>query len=233
MTNKTALYALLAALALALLTNRWMTRGYGGVAFGVVSFDSLYFNAQWLAFAMTAGAMLLLASDWRESGRFPLLMLLGLALLLFFVATGIPQTTNSREWKSGDAGITRWLRLLEQRGEADEVAPKLLGIWKSGTRSYRIERDALTVTSPEGTETYGAAHCPEGIGIRFAYASADALQPNPAAYPYFARLEGPPLPSFEIACGRRLYNFIRLADGTALVFRDLHEQNPLIETLTR
>lgn len=232
MPNKTALYILLAALVLALLTNRWMAGG-ARPAFNIVSFDEWYFNAQWIAFAMTLGGLLLLASDWHDSGRFPPLVLLGVALLLFFVATGIPQTQNAYEWKAGDVGFVRWMRVLHQRNEADEVAPHLLGTWKSGTRSYLISRDSLTVASQDKTDVLNAASCPSGIDFKFAYATDQTLHFNPAAYRYYALLEGPPLPSLEVACSGRLYTFIRLADGTVLAFRGLHEANPLIETLAR
>jgi hypothetical protein len=43
-TNKTALYVLLAALVLAALTNRWVAASGSRPAFNIVSFDGLYFR---------------------------------------------------------------------------------------------------------------------------------------------------------------------------------------------
>ena len=100
-------------------------------------------------------------------------------------------------------------------------------------RSYVIERDRLTVQSAQGTEVLGAAHCPDGIEITFAYATDATFHSNPAAYAYDEWLNGAPVPSLEVGCARRLYTFVRSADGTLVAFRDLHEANPLIEALTR
>jgi hypothetical protein len=43
LANKTALYVLLAALALAALTNRWVAASGSRPGFNIVSFDELYF----------------------------------------------------------------------------------------------------------------------------------------------------------------------------------------------
>lgn len=83
----------------------------------------------------------------RLQHRQPALILLGVALLCFFVATGIPQTTNAYQWKAGDVGLARWLRSLDAGREAGEVAPHLLGTWRSGEDSCLIELDRLTIIS--------------------------------------------------------------------------------------
>ena len=232
-TNKIALYVLLAALALAALTNRWVAASGSRPGFNIVSFDGIFFGAQWIAFAMTLGALALLVSQWHESGKFPALILLGIALLLFFVATGIPQTTQSYQWMAGDVGLKKWMRARDQSREASDVAPHLLGVWKSDRTTYSIERDSLTVKSGAKTELLSAAQCPRGVMVRFAFATDSTLHFNPAADKYYALLDGPPVPSVEIACEGRLYTFLKVADGTAIVFRDVHERDPAIETLTR
>ena len=50
MANKTALYVLLAALALAALTSRWVAASGSRPGFNIVSFDGIYFGLQWIAF---------------------------------------------------------------------------------------------------------------------------------------------------------------------------------------
>ena len=232
MTNKTALYVLLAALVLAALTNRWVAASGSRPGFNIVSFDGLYFGAQWIAFGLTLGGLALLGSQWHETGKFPALILLGVALLGFFVATGIPQTMNSYQWMAGDVGFVRWMRALDSDRAASEVAPHLLGIWKSERTTYAIERDQLTVTSGGKTEVLSKS-CPGGALIKFAYATADTLHSNPAAYKYYDLLDGPPIPSLEVACEGRLFTFLKLADGKVLAFRDLHNPNPSFETVTR
>jgi len=232
MTNRIALYVLLAALLLAALTNRWMARG-GGPAFNIVSFDGIYFLAQWVAFAMTVGALLLLLDDWRDTGRFPRLILLGVALLAFFIATGIPLTQAAQEWKSGDVGLTRWLRLLQERKAENAIAPTFLGTWKSATRSYVIERDAVVVRGPGGTVSFGAERCPTGLWLSFHHATDVTFHFNPAAKDYAALLAGPPIPALEVACDGDLYTFLRLPDGRTIVFHGLQNPNPWSETLSR
>ena len=232
MTNKTAVYVLLAALVLAALTNRWVAASGSRPGFNIVSFDGLYFGAQWIAFGLTLGGLALLASQWYQTGKFPALILLGVALLGFFVATGIPQTTNSYQWKAGDVGLVRWMRALDTGREASEVAPHLLGTWKSERVTYAIERDQVTVTSGGKAEVLSKS-CPGGALIKFAYATADTLHHNPSAYKYYDLLKGPPIPSLEVACEGRLFTFLRLADGKVLAFRDLHNPNPSLETVTR
>ena len=59
LANKTALYVLLAALALAVLTNRWVAASGSRPAFNIVSFDGIYFGAQWVAFGLTLGGLFL------------------------------------------------------------------------------------------------------------------------------------------------------------------------------
>jgi hypothetical protein len=231
-THKTALYVLLAALVLAALTNRWVAASGSRPAFNIVSFDGLYFGAQWVAFGLTLGGLALLGSQWYETAKFPALIPLGVALLGFFVATGIPQTTNSYQWKAGDVGLVRWTRAFDSGREASEVAPHLLGTWRSDRATYAIERDQLTVASGGKTEILGK-RCPGGALIRFAYATADTLNYDPSIYKYHALLDGPPIPSLEVACEGRLFTFLKLADGKVLAFRDLHNPNPSVETVTR
>src|SRR6185503_12369908 len=144
--NKPALYVLLAALALAALTNRWVAASGSRPGFNIVSFDGIYFTAQWIAFGLTLGGLALLLSQWYETGKFPALILLGVGLLGFFVATGIPQTTNSYQWRGGDVGLTRWMKSFNQSREADRVAPELLGTWRLATLNVLIEPDKLTLT---------------------------------------------------------------------------------------
>ena len=233
LANKTALYVLLAALALAALTNRWVAASGSRPGFNIVSFDGVYFTAQWIAFGLTVGALVLLGSQWHATGKFPPLVLLGVALLFFFVATGIPQTTNSYQWRSGDVGFARWMKTLDSEREAREVMPHLLGTWKSDRAAYAIERDSLSVTSGGKTEQFGPTRCGGGGLAKFAYLTEQTLHFNPAADKYYALLDGPPVPSFEAACAGRLFTFLKVADGKAILFRDVHEQNPTIETLTR
>jgi hypothetical protein len=233
LAGKTALYVLLAALALAALTNRWVAASGSRPGFNIVSFDGVYFAAQWIAFGLTIGGLVLLGPQWHETGRFPPLVLLGAALLLFFVGTGIPQTTSSYRWMAGDVGLARWMKTLDSEREAREVMPHLLGTWKSDRAVYAIERDSLSVTSSGKTEQFGPVRCAGGGLVKFAYATERTLHFNPAADQYYALLEGPPVPSFEAGCAGRLFTFLKVADGKAIVFRDVHEQNPTIETLTR
>ena len=233
MTNKTALYVLLAALVLAALTNRWVAASGSRPGFNIVSFDGLYFGAQWIAFGLTLGGLALLASQWYETGKFPALILLGVGLLGFFVATGIPQTTQSYRWMGGDVGLARWMRAFESGREAGEVAPHLLGTWKSDRATYSIERNSLTVTAGGKTETLDE-RCPGGASFKFAYATAETLHYNPPVYKYYDLLDGPPMPSLEVACQGRLFTFLKLADGKVLAFRDLHNPDPpSVETVTR
>ena len=232
-TNKTALYVLLAALALAALTNRWVAASGSRPGFNIVSFDDVFFGAQWIAFGLTLGALWLLASDWSASGRFPPLMLLGIGLVLFFVATGIPQTLNSYEWKSGDVGLKRWMRAFNQSRESDKVAPELLGTWRSGADSYQIEQDRLTITSGGETTVWSKATCVDGLSLKFGYATGRTIGYHPAAYKYHDLLDGPPIPSLEAICKTRVHNFLKLADGSVLALHDTHREDFRSEVLKR
>ena len=233
MTNKTALYVLLAALALAALTNRWVAASGSRPGFNIVSFDGAYFSAQWIAFAMTLGALALLASDWRETGKFPALILLGVALLFFFAATGIPQTTNSYQWKGGDVGLTRWMKAFDESREAGKVVPEMLGTWRSDQNSYLIEPDKLTITSAGKTTIWSKATCAQGVAFKFAYATGDTIGFHPSAYKYHDLLNGPQIPSLETACNYRIHTFLKLADGSALALHDTHSEDFKAEVLKR
>ena len=84
MTNKQALYLLIAAIVLAAFTSRWMLDG-PVPAFNAVNLDTTYFDAQWVAFLMTAGAIGVMVSNWQKGGEFPRPILLGVATLIFFL----------------------------------------------------------------------------------------------------------------------------------------------------
>ena len=186
---------------------------------------------------MTLGGLALLCSQWYGTGKFPALILLGVGLLGFFVATGIPQATNAQQWKAGEAGLTHWMKSLNQarkeEREAGEVAPHLLGTWKSDRATYSIERNSLTVAAGGKTETLDE-RCPGGASFKFAYATAETLHYNPPVYKYYDLLRGPPMPSLEVACQGRMFTFLKFADGKVLAFRDLHNPDPpSVETVTR
>ena len=233
MTHKTALYVLLAALVLAALTNRWVAASGSRPGFNIVSFDGLYFGAQWIAFCLTLGGLALLASQWYETGKFPALILLGVALLSFFVATGIPQTMNSYQWKGGDVGLTRWVKSFSEARQADQVAPKLLGAWRLGTLNLVIEPDKLTLTHRGETKIWSRATCGEGFSFQFAQASGDTIGFHPSAYKLHDFLDGPPIPSLYAACNQRVYAFLKLADGRLLTLRDPHREDVDVAYLTR
>ena len=233
MTNKTTLYVLLAALALAALTNRWVAGSGSRPAFNIVNFDDVYFGAQWIAFGLTLGGLGLLVSQWRETGQFPLLILLGLALLAFFVATGIPQTTSSHQWKSGDAGLKRWMKTVDESREADKTAPELLGTWRLGDLTVVIETDKLTLTQQKETKVWSAGTCGKGFSFKFARATDDTIGMHPSAYKLHDLLNGPPIPSLYAVCDYRVYAFLKLADGRLLTLRDPHTQDLQIAYLTR
>ena len=233
MVNKTALYVLLAALALAALTNRWVAASGSRPGFNIVSFDELYFGAQWIAFGLTLGGLALLISQWHETGRFPALILLGVGLLGFFVATGIPQTMNSYQWKGGDVGLTRWMKSFNQSRESDRVAPELLGVWKLGTLNVVIEPDKLTLTHGGETKIWSRATCGDTFSFTFAQATGDTIGFHPSAYKLHDFLDGPPIPSLYAGCNQRVYAFLKLADGRLLALRDPHLQDLQITYLTR
>ena len=230
--NRTALYVLLAALALAALTNRWVAASGSRPGFNIVSFDGIFFGAQWIAFAMTLGSLALLLSQWHESGDFPALILLGTALLFFFVATGIPQTQNSYQWMAGDVGLKKWMRAFDQSREADKVAPDLLGTWRNGPDSYVIEKDQLTINSGGKTTVFNKSQC-EGTSFVFAYATERTLGFHPKVYKLHELLDGPPIPSLHALCNTRVYSFLKLADGRLLTLRDPHQEDLQIAYLTR
>ena len=172
-------------------------------------------------------------SDWRETGRFPPLILLGVALLLFFVATGIPQTMNSYQWKAGDVGFVRWMRGWEKSREADTVAPELLGTWRSGEESVLIERDRLTISSEGKARVWSRDTCTESFSFDFAYATGTTLGFHPSVYKYHDLLDGPPIPSLYASCNYRVYAFLKLADGRLLTLRDPHRDDVQIAFLKR
>jgi len=232
-TNRTALYVLLAALVLAALTNRWVAASGSRPAFNIVSFDGLYFGAQWIAFGLTLGGLALLGSQWYETGKFPALIVLGVALLCFFVATGIPQTTNSYQWKGGDVGLTRWMKAFNQSREADRVAPELLGTWRLGTLNVVIEPDKLTLTHRGETKIWSRATCGESFSCKYAQATGETIGFHPSVYKLHDLLDGPPIPSLYAICNYRVYAFLKLADGRLLTLRDPHREDVELTYLTR
>jgi len=232
--NKTALYVLLAALALAALTNRWVAASGSRPGFNIVSFDGIYFGLQWIAFGLTLGGLALLASQWHESGKFPLLILLGVALLGFFVATGIPQTANSYQWMGGDVGLKKWLRAYNESREGDKVAPELLGTWRLASLEVVIEPDKLTMTHRGEPRVWSRATCGEGgMSFKFAHASADTIGFHPSVYKLHELLHGAPIPSLYAICNYRVYAFLKLADGRLLTLRDPHREDVDFTYLTR
>ena len=233
MANKTALYVLLAALALAALTNRWVAASGSRPGFNIVSFDELYFGAQWIAFGLTLGGLALLIAQWHETGRFPALILLGVGLLCFFVATGIPQTMNSYQWKGGDVGLTRWMKSFSESREGDMVASELFGTWRLGTLDVVIGADKLTLIDRGETKIWSRATCGEGFSFKFAQASADTIGFHPSAYKLHDLLDGPPVPSLYAGCNTRVYAFLKLADGRLLALRDPHREDVEVAYLTR
>ena len=233
MANKTALYVLLAALVLAALTNRWVAASGSRPGFNIVSFDGIYFGLQWIAFGLTLGALALLASQWHDGGKFPPLILLGVALLGFFVATGIPQTASSYQWMAGDVGLKKWLRAYNESREGDKAAPELLGTWRLASLEVVIEPDKLTLTHGGETKIWSRATCGESFSFKFAQASADTIGFHPSAYKLHDFLDGPPIPSLYAGCNQRVYAFLKLADGRLLALRDPHLQDLQITYLTR
>jgi len=231
--NKTALCVLGAALVLAALTNRWVAASGSRPGFNIVNFDAVYFGAQWVAFGMTLGALALLASHWRESGHFPPLFLLGVALLGFFVATGIPQTTSAYQWMAGDVGATKWLGALGQSREADRVIPELVGTWRAGEASYRIEAERVTIHSAGTSTVWSKETCKEGASLKFGYATADTIGFHPSAYKLHDLLGGAPVPSLYASCDYRVYAFLKLPDGRLLALRDPHREDLQISHLSR
>jgi len=231
--NKTALYVLLAALVLAALTNRWVAASGSRPGFNIVSFDGIYFGLQWIAFGLTLGALALLASQWHDGGKFPPLILLGVALLGFFVATGIPQTASSYQWMAGDVGLKKWLRAYNESREGDKAAPELLGTWRLASLEVVIEPDKLTLTHGGETKIWSRATCGESFSFKFAQASADTIGFHPSAYKLHDFLDGPPIPSLYAGCNQRVYAFLKLADGRLLALRDPHLQDLQITYLTR
>ncbi|HEV8095979.1 MAG TPA: hypothetical protein VGP71_09640 [Burkholderiales bacterium] len=233
MTHKTALYVLLAALALAALTNRWVAGGGSRPGFNIVGFDEVFFGAQWIAFGLTLGGLALLGSQWFETGKFPALILLGVALVCFFVATGIPQTTQSYRWKAGDVGLTRWMKTSSQSREADKVAPELIGTWRLASLSAVIERDNFTMTHRGETKAWSRATCGESFKFDFAYATGHTLGYHPSIYKYHDLLDGTPIPSLYAVCNYRVYAFLKLSDGRLLTVRDPHRDDVEVAFLTR
>jgi hypothetical protein len=232
MNNKHALYVLPAALALAALTNRWLLDA-PEPAFNADKLDSTFFDAQWIAFLMTAGAVVVLAANWHKSRQFPRAIFLGVAMLLYFLATGIPFARNAAEWARGNAGIAAWTGDSEISGIAREVESRLAGAWQAGPRIYTIGRNALTIEASGTVETFSPFVCREGAYFRFGNATEDVFHGNPAAEPYYQLLARPPVPMFEAACKGSLYTFVLRADGKLVAFKDLQGRNPRIEILTR
>lgn len=238
MTNKQALYLLIAAIVLAGFTSRWMLDG-PVPAFNAVSLDTTYYDAQWVAFLMTAGAIAVMISNWQKSGKFPRPILLGAAAIFYFVATGIPQSSNFAEWARGDAGIEAWMGNREIRGLADEVEKRLAGSWtsenraNSSSRLYTLGRNTLTVEASGKPETFSPAVCGNDAYFRFGYATPDVFQSNPKADPYYVLLERPPVAKYEVACKGTLHTFLLRSDGKLVAFKNLHHRDPEIEILTR
>ena len=232
MTNKQALYLLIAAIVLAAFTSRWMLDG-PVPAFNAVNLDTTYFDAQWVAFLMTAGAIGVMVSNWQKGGEFPRPILLGVATLIYFVATGIPQSSNYAEWARGDAGIGALMDNNEIRGIASEVEKRLAGTWKSGNRIYTLGQHALTVEGAGKLDTFSPVLCGNDAYFRFGYATADVFQSNPKADPYYILLERPPVAKYEVACKGTLYTFVLRTDGKLVAFKNLHHREPEIEILTR
>jgi hypothetical protein len=233
LANKTALYVLLAALALAALTNRWVAASGSRPGFNIVSFDGVYFGAQWIAFGLTLGGLALLISQWHETGKFPALILLGAGLLCFFVATGIPLTMNSYQWQGGDVGLTRWMKSFNESREGGRTSPELLGTWRLGELSVVIEPDKLTLTHGGETKIWSRAACGDGFSFKFAQATPDTIGFHPSAYKLHDFLDGPPIPSLYAVCDSRVYAFLKLADGRLLALRDPHREDLQIAYLTR
>ena len=233
MSNSKALYLLLAALLLAVLTSRWMLDG-PKAPIDVASFEALYFDLQWIAFVVTVGALWVLVTNWRSSRQFPRPVILAAVMLIYFVATGIPLTEKSSEWAQGSGGVASLLGTSQIHGIAQEIESRLAGAWKSGARIYTIRRDALTIETSAKPETLSPLTCgSEPAYFRFRYATEDIFYNNPAAEPYYKLLAKPPVPMFEAACRGRLYTFVLRPDDTLVVFHNLHERDPVIEILTR
>ena len=233
MANKTALYVLLAALALAALTNRWVAASGSRPGFNIVSFDGIYFGLQWIAFGLTLGGLALLVSQWHGSGKFPPLIVLGVALLGFFVATGIPQTANSYQWMAGDVGLKKWLRAYSESREGDKVAPELLGTWRLAALEAVIEPDKLTLTHRGETKVWSRATCGESFSFKFAQATGETIGYHPSVYKLHDHLDGAPIPSLYASCNYRVYAFLKLADGRLLTLRDPHREDVDFTYLTR
>ena len=232
MTNKHALYVLLAALVLAALTNRWLLDA-PEPAFNAANLDTTFFDAQWVAFLMTAGGVVVLGANWQKNRQFPRAFLLGVALLLYFLATGIPYAKNAAEWARGSVGLALLTSSGEISGIASEVETRLAGTWKAGPRVYTLGRNALTIEALGTVETYSPFVCGSGSYFRFGNATEDIFQGNPAAEPYYRLLERPPVPMFEVTCQGSRYAFVLGADGKLVAFKNLHERNPDIEILSR
>ena len=232
MTNKQAFYVLIAAVLLAGFTSRWMLDGPAPAA-GTSSLDTTFFDAQWVAFLMTAGATVVMVGNWAKSGIFPKPVLLGVATLIYFVATGIPQSTNHAEWMRGDASIGALAGGQEFRGIANEVGQRLAGQWKVGNRLYTIGHDRLTIKATGQSDTMSPVVCGNDAYFRFGYATTEVFHANPKAEPYYLLLERPPVAKYEVACKGTLHTFLLRSDGKLVAFKNLHRREPEIEILTR
>ncbi len=232
MDNRKALYILIAALILAALTGRWMTDGPSLPS--ADSADETYFHMQRIAFTMTLGTLVVLILNWQSSGQFPKPVYLAIALLIYFVCSGTPQTQKANEWARGNVGIFDWFGTNPIEGISGEVAQRISGVWKSGTRTYTIKHDALTVDAAGEIEKLDKTTCPSDASyFRFGYATEDVFQFNPVAEPYFKLLREPPVPLFEASCSGVLYTFLLRRDNTLVAFKNLHRRSAVVEILAR
>ena len=232
MDNRKTLYLLIAALILAALTGRWMTDG--PTLPSADSSDETYFHMQRIAFTMTLAALVILILNWRNSGEFPKAIYFAIALILYFVGTGTPQTQKANEWARGNVGVMDWFGTNPIEGISGEVAQRLSGAWKSPGRTYTIQRDALYVVGAGETETLDKTACPgDASYFRFGYATEDVFQFNAVAEPYLKLLREPPVPMFEASCNGVLYTFLLQRDNTLVAFKNLHRRSAVVEILTR
>lgn len=224
-----AIACLVVAALLAVISHPRVVYGDGnGVAMNIVSFDDVFFAAQWatVVFCLLSLAMYVVTARGATTMSAPWAVpVVASALLAYLIFAGIPHPANRAEWPTRELGIRAFVRGMAKRRAA---SPKLVkisanafaGSWRAvdGT-TYEFFPDSISLHSAAGPGEYSRATCGATFELVYVERSRDVLRDLglPWSLHAIALHDSTPvnarIPVANMACGNDRFVFIRATEG--------------------
>ena len=157
---------------------------WGNGSGSIVSFDDLFYAAQWAAVLFGVVGLVFWIASWKN-GQVPsrawIVLAVDIVVLVFLAMTGVPHKANRTEWRSGALGITHFMRGESRRRAANAPptqvsADTFAGTWRAIDGStYTFSANRIAVDGPSSME-YTAARCGSAFSLQYIERDREALQ---------------------------------------------------------